>query len=690
MVIARRLLRGLAVVAVGFLCMGSLHADVSGAAAAPFTTTMQPQLDPALLDRSCAPCDDFYTFATGGFAKKYPIPAAFPSWDTFSILADDNTAVLRQILEEAAADTSAPAGSNQQKIGAYYGSCMDTGRIDAAGLAPVQPALAMVAAITDVPSLVRAAGSLKPLNVDIGWTLDSTADLRESAKTTADVGPSRLGMPDRDYYLENDDRTAAIRAAYLTYVTTIMGEAGLEPAAAASAARNILALETVLARATPSRADLRDPNRTYHPMPLTAVQQLAPAIDWSAYASATGAPPFTLINVELPDYLTVLNAQLAATPLQTWKQYAIFQIVNTYATTLPKRFDDAHFAFYATALAGTKEQLPRYKRCVRATDRALGEALGAEYVERVFPPAAKARARALVDNVQAVLAGDIRTLSWMAPTTKARAETKLAAYGKKIGYPDRFRDYSRLHVDAGAPYATNAQAAQRFEVARELAKIDKPTDRTEWDDTPPTVNAYYAPSNNEILFPAGILQPPFFGADNDDALNYGAIGAVIGHEMTHGFDDQGRQFDEHGNQSDWWTAADAARFKARAQCIVDEFNGFEVQPGVHENGRLVLGEAIADLGGLTIAYKAFERTAEFRSGAKIDGFTPQQRFFLAFARIWAATRRPEFQRQLVKVDPHPDDRFRVNGTLANMPEFRAAFGCNVGDKMVRAPACSIW
>jgi predicted metalloendopeptidase len=387
--------------------------------------------------------------------------------------------------------------------------------------------------------------------------------------------------------------------------------------------------------------------------------------------------------------MRALDGRHAAPPIATWKAYLTFRTIDAYAPTLTKALVDARFDFYSRTLQGVNVQQPRDKRCVRAVDSALGEALGAVYVAKVFPPAAKARAKALVEGLQSVLHDDIAQLAWMSPATKARAEKKLAALNKKIGYPDHFRDYSALSI-GDVPYATNAVAASRFRTAYDLAKIGKPTDRNEWFMTPPTNNAYYDPSNNEIVFPAGILRPPYFSQSFDDAVNYGSIGATIGHEMTHGFDDQGRQFDEKGNIDDWWTAADAQRFNARAGCIVDQFNGYDVDPGLHENGKLVQGEAIADLGGLVIALRAFERTPEYKSHRSLGGYTPEQRFFIAFAQSWAGARRDAFARQMVKVDPHPDERFRIIGTLSNVPEFRTAFACPMTSKMVRPHACAVW
>jgi putative endopeptidase len=686
---ARLLVRSLGVLALAALIGAAVVHHSDAGAQAPVVQTFAPGLPTSNFDPTCKPCDDFYQFATGGFVKVHPRPAQFPVWDTFGILSQSNREVLHGILEAAAKDAAAPPGSNEQKIGTSYRSCMDEAGVEAAGLAPLQPQLDAIAGITDLAGLAAVAAQLQRIGVNTAWEIDSGPDERDSSKTIAQLDTARLGLPDRDYYLNEDERSKTIRDKYVAYVATLLGLDGIDQAAATAAGQNILAFETGLAKATPTRAELRDPMRTYHPEALAAVQQLAPAIDWKAYAASVGAPPFATVNVELPAYVAALQTALTTVPLATWKQYLTFKVIDTYAPTLPTRFYDASFAFHSGVMFGVTVQQARYLRCVRSVDNALGEALGAVYVAKAFPPQAKARAQALVANLQRELHDDIATLDWMSPPTRRQAEIKLAAYVKKIGYPDRFRDYSALTVVDG-PYAANALAAQRFESAYELAKIGKPTDRTEWGLSPPTVNAYYSIENNEIVFPAGILQPPFFSPRNDDALNYGGIGAVIGHEMTHGFDDQGRLFDERGNLHNWWTPGDAARFAAHAQCIVDEFNGFQLDPGIHENGKLVEGEAIADLGGITLAFKAFQKTAEYKAHRPIDGYTPEQRFFLAFAQVWAGTRTDAYARQMVTVDPHPDNRFRVIGTLSNLPPFRAAFSCAAHDTMVRAHVCKIW
>lgn len=675
--LARFVLRSLALVAAIALCAPALAASIPSG------------FDPTSFDRSCKACDDFFTFANGNFLKNNPIPAADATWGVDDLLAEDTRAKLRVIAERAAANTSADPTSNTAKIGAYYADCMDTTTIDAAGITPLRPQLDEITSIHDVASLLTTAGVLHGLGVDLGFSLDATSDAKDSSKTIADLGPSELGMPDRDYYVQSDAPTTAIRTRYGAYVRDVLRAAGMAEADAVSMSAAIIKLETGFAQATPDRADLRDPLATYHPMSLNALQHLTPSVDWHAYFEATGAPNFTSLNVELPTFTTSVVRAMNTTPIAVWRAYATFRLLNAYATSLPNALNDAHFAFYSTTLQGVKQQHSRSERCVRAVSGALGEALGAEYVAAYFPATAKARAQALVDNLQNVLHDEIGTLAWMSPQTKTKAQAKLAALTKKVGYPDHFRDYSALMIARGS-YAQAEMASRRFAAARKLAKIDRPTDRTEWDMSPQTINAYYADENNEIVFPAAILQRPYFDPGADDAVNYGSIGAVIGHEMTHGFDDQGRKFDAAGNLDDWWTPQDAKRFNAQAQCIVDQFSGYTVAPGVHENGKLEQGEAIADLGGLTIAWKAFQRTPEYKAHKKIGGYTPEQRFFIAYAQSWAGTWRTSFAVEMAKTDPHPENRFRVNGTLANMPEFRAAFACPEQAKMVRKNACRVW
>jgi putative endopeptidase len=649
-----------------------------------------PALDPANLDPTCKACDDFYQYATGGWMKTHAIPAGHPSWGSFDELAQRNRDALHEILETAAKATDAPPGSDEQKLGTFYRACIDEAKIEQAGTTPVDSLLASVRAVNDVPSLVTEIARLQKQGVNDGLQFSSEPDSRDSSVTIAAIGMGGLGLPDRDYYLKDDDRTAKIRSAYRDYVAAQLQNLGDDAATAANGANAIVALETELAKATPTRIELRDPEATYHPTALAGLPAIGPHIVWPSFFAQFGAPAFSTIDISIPRYVIGYDAQLAATPLPVWKTYLRYHVADSYAFALPKRFADASFNFRSGVLYGVKEQLPRWQRCSSAADASLRTPLGKAYVAQEFPPAAKARAKALVDNLQSVLADDIGRLSWMGPQTKRRAVEKLVAFTKKIGYPDTWVDYSTLSLADGVPYAQLVEQIREWNHARDVARIGKPTDRTLWGMTVATVNAYYNPGNNEIVFPAGILQPPFFNPNADDAVNYGAIGAVIGHEMTHGFDDEGRKYDLHGNLVDWWTAKDAAAFDRRAQCIVDEFDALSPLPGLHENGKLVQGEAIADLGGTTLAFRAFERTPQFKAHRKLGGFTPEQRFFLAYAQVWRSLENEAYTRQLTLVDPHPNDKLRVIGTLSNMPEFRAAFGCAANSAMVRKDRCQIW
>ena len=646
-------------------------------------------LDLANLDPTCKACDDFYQFATGGWIKKNPIPAGHASWGGFAELADQNRAVLTSILEDAAKVTNAPAGSDTQKIGSFYRACMDEAGIEKAGTAPIDSMLADINGVSSIPTVVAEVGKLHVVGVNGGLNFGSSADTKDSSKQIAALSLGGTGLPDRDYYLKDTERFAAIRKAYHIYVATQLANLGEQQAAAETDADGIIALETAIAKATPPREEMRDPASTYHPMPVTQLATLAPHVPWASYFATFNAPAFTIVDVGIPPYVTAYDGLLVSTPLPTWKAYLRYKVADAYANALPKRFADASFAFRSTTLTGVKEQLPRSQRCTAAADASLRDVLGKTYVEKAFPPAAKTRALALVNNLQGVLHDDIESLDWMSAPTKTRAIEKLSAFTKKIGYPDKWVDFSALTVTDG-PYANDLMAVRRFQSARNIVRIGRTTDRTLFGMTPATVNAYYSPSDNEIVFPAGILQPPFFNPAADDAINYGAIGAVIGHEMTHGFDDQGKQYDAKGNLSDWWTPADSAAFKKRAQCIVDEFSALEPFPGVHAKGENLQGEAIADLGGLTIAYKAFERTPQAKEHKMIDGYTPEQRFFLSYAQVWRGSQTEAMIRQLALTDPHPNPRLRVIGTLSNMPEFRAAFKCAAGTAMVRQESCQIW
>jgi putative endopeptidase len=663
-------------------------------AAAPTTAPVARGrgIDPANLDTTCAACANFFQFANGGWLKRTTVPAAYASWGSFNELGDRNEAVLRRIIEAAAAKPAAPAGSNDQKIGAYYRACMDSAAAERAGAAPIRPLLDRIAAIRTTAD-VRAA--LGPLERDAGlapFGAGVAPDDKNSDSLLVAFGQGGLGLPDRDYYLKTDARSQQIRDRYVAHVARMLTLAGgTDSARAAADARTVLALETKLAGASMTRVEQRDPNATYHKMTLAEFQRTTPGVDWTAYLAAVGAPRVATVNVRQPAFFRALDSLVTREPADAWKTYLRWRAVSSAAGALSSAFVNERFAFSST-FTGAKEQQPRWKRCVGSTNGALGELVGQEYVKQTFTPESKARALAMVANLQAALGERIAGLTWMSDTTKRQAQAKLAAFTRKIGYPDKWTDYSALQVADGSHYA-NLRRAGRFQEARDWAKLGKAIDKGEWGMTPPTVNAYYNPSWNEIVFPAGILQPPFYDPEADDAVNYGAMGAVIGHEMTHGFDDQGRQYDARGNLRDWWTAGDAARYTAEADKVAAQFSAYTVvDSATHVNGRLTLGENIADLGGLTIAHAALQKANANKRLQKIDGFTPDQRFFLGWAQVWRQLQRDEAARAQVAVDPHSPGLWRVNGPLSNMPEFQAAWGCKAGDAMVRPAAqrAQIW
>ncbi len=640
------------------------------------------------LDRSCKPCDNFYEFAMGSWMKDNPIPAEYSSWGTFTQLRDNNLTAMRTILE-AATKANAATGLNEQKIGDFYASCMDTTAIEAAGLEPISGELRAIDAIADRKSLDAAVAKLQQRGAGVLFRFSSGQDIKDSSRVIAQAGQGGLGMPDRDYYFRDDDKSKQLRADYEQHVAKMFVLAGDAPDKAAAEAKTVMTIETALAKASRTRVELRDPEKNYHPMPLSEMNALTPDWPWESYLHEIGAPAVEQVNVRQPEFFKEMNQQLSSVPLPDWKIYLRWHVIHANAPALPEKFVEENFDFYDRKLSGTKEMLPRWKRCVQSTDRNLGEALGQVYVDKYFPPAAKARAKEMVNNLIAALRADIPTLSWMGPETKKEALAKLEAFTVKIGYPDKWRDYAKLPIDRSS-YDANVRRSVEFEYARQLGKIGEPVDRGEWGMTPPTVNAYYSSSMNEIVFPAGILQPPFYNPNADDAVNYGGIGAVIGHEISHGFDDQGSKFDGKGNLHEWWTPDDRKNFTERGDCVVNQFNSYEVEPGLHQNGKLVLGESIGDLGGLTIAYAAYQRSIADKRPKDIDGFTPEQRFFLGWAQVWGANQRAEAARLQTNTDPHPLARFRGNGPLSNMEAFAKAFGCKKGDAMVREQSCKIW
>ena len=648
-------------------------------------------VDLTILDKTCKPCQDFYHYASGEWLTKNPIPAAYPSWGRFNELAERNRELLHQILEGAAANSKAGPGSNEQKIGDFYASCMDEKQINAAGAKPLDAELARIDGIGSIGALQAEIARLQGMGVGALFQFGSTQDAKNSSQVIGGADQGGLGLPDRDYYTKTDDKSKQIREQYEEHIAKMLALAGDDGAKASSEAKLILELETKLAEASLTRVERRDPEKTYHKMSRSDLRTLTPNWSWEDYFQQIGYTNIDSVDVSAPKFFETMSRALKETPNETWKTYLRWHVVNSTAPYLSDSFVDEDFNFKGRVLQGTKELLPRWKRCVSATDRQLGEALGQIYVQKYFPPEAKARALEMVNHLIEALRDDLPTLPWMGPATKKQAFAKLDAFARKIGYPDKWRDYSAFAVDRG-PYALNQMRGSQFEFKRDLNKIGKPVDRTEWEMSPPTVNAYYNAEMNEIVFPAGILQPPFFDPKADDASNYGAMGAVIGHEMTHGFDDEGRKFDAQGNLRDWWTPEDEKNFNERAECVEKQFDSYIVQDDIHENGKLVLGESIADLGGLNLAYRALQKAAEEKKPELIGGLTADQRFYLAYAQIWAANDRPEFERLMVNTNPHPLARFRAIAAPSNMPEFGRAFDCKAGEAMARPSAirCQIW
>ena len=648
-------------------------------------------IDRANFDTTCAACKDFYQYAVGGWVASHPTPAAFPRWGSFDELQEHNRAELREVLDAAVRDTATAKSADTRKVGVFYASCMDSSVANSAGIAPLKPELARIAAVT-TPTTIRAeAARLQRLRVPIPFGFSVQPDLKQSTTEALYVAQGGLGLPDRDYYTKTDSASAAIRSAYAAHVARLLVLGGTSTMDARVAADKILALETTLANASMTRVERRDPYNTYHKMTLAAADSLTPHIDWRAWQTDLGTPAVSYMIVGQPKFFATLDSLLSSVPIDVWRVYFRFHLLSVAAPALDSAFVNEDFKLQQI-LSGTPAMLPRWQRCLRTTDQAMGEALGQAYVARTFSPQARARARALVKNMEAVLRDDLSTLAWMTPATRKQAIVKLDAFANKIGYPDKWRDYAMLTVGR-RPYVLNLLAANEFESGRVARKLGRPVDRGEWTMTPPTVNAYYNSTMNEIVFPAGILQPPFFDPEADDAVNYGGIGAVIGHEMTHGFDDQGRKSDAQGNLRDWWTPADAAEYTVRSSKIAQQFDGYVAVDSIHVNGKLTLGENTADLGGLTIAYRAMERSMAGKPRpAAVNGFTPEQEFFLSWAQVWRQNVRPAFARTLALTDPHSPGKWRVDGPMSNMPEFAAAFHCQAGDPMVRPPdqRAQIW
>ncbi len=664
-----------------FLAMGAL------AQSAP----SQPSFNGDAIDKTIDPCVDFYQYACGNWLKSAEIPADQTSWASFVEIRERNSAIMRQILERASSQNGA-GDAVTQKIGDYYSSCMDEKTVAAKGIKPLQPELDRMDQAKDKPALMEAIARVHLIGPSPLFNFYSSPDLHSANHVIAYIDQGGLSLPDRDYYLKDDPKMAEARKSLVQYATQLFTLSGQSQERAADSAQTVLRIETALAKASLDRTARRDPKVRDHKMTREETLVLASNFHLERYFAAIGAPAFSSLNVANPDFFKQVNLVLDTESLDSLRTYVTWHLLDGAAPWLTQPFVDANFAMQK-ALTGQSEIKPRWKRCVNSTDDALGEALGQRYVEETFGADGKQRMLKMVDALEKSLDQDIRNLPWMTEDTKKQAKVKLDAIRNKIGYPDMWRDYSSLTIVRG-DLLGNFLRANEFESRRQIAKIGKPLDRNEWQMTPPTVNAYYSPPRNEIVFPAGILQPPFFDKQADDAVNFGGIGMVIGHELTHGFDDQGRKFDPQGNLRDWWTAQDGTEFEKRASCIADEYSNFVAVDDLKINGKLTLGENTADNGGARIALMALEQMIAINpsssAGQTIGGFTPQQRFFLGAGRAWCEKRRPEYQRMLVSVDPHSPGRYRINGVVRNMPEFQNAFNCKVGQPMAPENACRVW
>ena len=662
-----------------------------------------PPLDPRNMDTSIKPGDDFYGYANGTWLKNNPIPPEYSRWGSFNELIEKNNDSLHEIAEQAANLSNKEAGkpkiekaadADLQKVGDFYASGMNEQAIAQAAGEPLQKELQHIDALKDKAGLTDEIAHLHSLGIQALFGFTSGQDDKNSTMVIAEAFQGGLGLPDRDYYVKEDDASKKIRDGYVAHVTKMFTLLGDSPEAAAAHAKTVMSVETSLAKGSRTRVELRDPQKNYNKMSQADLQKLTPDFNWDSYFKQLELTNPGAINIGQPDFFKTVETSYQNVSLDDWKTYLRWHLVHNAAPTLSKDFVDENFAFFGKTLTGAQQLKPRWKRVVETIDGEIGEALGKLYVADHFPPDAKQRALEMVNNLKDALTDRIRNNDWMDEATKQAALKKLAAFTVKIGYPDKWRDYSLLTIDRG-PYASNVFRSETFEVAREMRKVGKPVDRTEWGMTPPTVNAYYNPNMNEIVFPAGILQPPFYNPTADDAVNYGGMGAVIGHEMTHGFDDQGRQYDEVGNLRDWWTAASAQAYAKRTKAIVAQYSACEPLPGLHINGELTLGENIADIGGLKIAYAAFKKAQAKHpetADQKIDGFTPDQRFFLAYAQIWRANQRDELTKLRLATDPHSPGRFRTIVPISNMPEFQKAFNLPDNSPMVRPASerANIW
>jgi endothelin-converting enzyme/putative endopeptidase len=676
---------------------GPSAAPAKPAPAEPAPVKPLPGLDLSSMDLTADPCTDMYRYACGNFNANHPIPADQPDVDPFYVLYNVNSQELNAILTKAAVPNPART-PDEQKIGDYFSACTNTSAIDAAGLKPIQPLLDEIAALTTRDAqLATLLGKLQRIGVDAFFGYGEQQDFKDATKQIAFIQQGGLGLPEKDYYLRTGDKDAQIRAQYLAHVAKMLTLAGTPPAQAQIDAANIMTLETALAKASLGVVDMREPEKTYHLQPIETFMAIS-GPSFTDFEDAIHSPRVTEINNATPDFWPELKNQLKTADIATLQAYLRYHLLTTLARNRPHPFDDENFDFYGRILRGQPQQQPRWKRCSNLVSNDIGEAVGKVYVDQYFAGDSKAKMLTMVHDIESAMGRDIDQIDWMSPATKTRAKEKLAAVANKIGYPDKWRDYSKLTIEPNDALG-NKMRADAFENDRQLNKIGKPVDHAEWQMTPPTVNAYYDPSMNDINFPAGILQSPFFDRTQDDAINYGHIGAVIGHELTHGFDDEGRKFDAKGNLDNWWTPEDLKNFTARTDCLADEYSSFtaveEKNPAdsVKVNGKLTLGENTADNGGLLLAFMAYmqrARDGHIDLAARRDGFTGPQRFYIAFAQNWCQNARPEAVREQVLQDPHSPDRFRVNGVIVNQPGFAPAFGCKPNAPMAPAKSCRIW
>ena len=673
------------------MCLRRVILCVFLACIAALGQTAQKGVEAADIDRKADPCNDFFQYANGAWRASNPIPASMQRWSrrwASGELAKDQ---LKEILDDASKKTDWPKGSIEQQIGDYYGACMNEKRLNELGIKPIQPMLAEIDAIKTSADVQKMIGKMHDLEIQAPFFLYASSDNHNPTEVVADILAAGLDMPDRDYYLKSDDRFKDARDKYRVHVANIFKLAGYSDADAKTASETVLQFESKLAENSLDNVALRDPPATDHKTTFADLQKMTPHFDWNVYFDNAKLPRADL-NVREPKFLAEFDRQLVDTPVPAWKTYLKWHVLHAAANSLSDPFVSEVFEFHGRYLGGAKEMKPRWKRCVESADANLGEALGKKYVEKYFPPEAKARMNDMVKNLLAAMGDTIQGLEWMGPDTKKKALEKLATFNPKIGYPDKWKDYSKVEISRDS-YWSDVVAGLKFDSQDFRSTIGKPVDRGRWGLTPPTSDAYYNPLLNEIVFPAGILQPPAFNVKAVDAVNYGAIGVVIGHEISHGFDDQGSQYDSTGRLENWWTPDDLKHFQTRTQCVVDQFENYFIEPGIHHQGKLVLGESIGDLAGAKIAFLAFQKSLAGKPPAPvIDGFTPEQQFFIAWGQFRGDEIRPEMQRLMVQSDPHPIAKYRVIGPVSNLKEFQKAFSCKADAAMVRPPEkrCEVW